>query len=60
MTLRQIDHTAGTVNFRKNFNKRKILEWSAHGALIVFAIWFVTGLVLDYVSHIGAGTPLAP
>jgi len=60
VTLWQIDHTAEKVNLRKNFKKRKTLEWSAYGALIGFTIWFVTGLVLDYVSHIGAGTPLAP
>jgi len=60
VTLRQIDDTVEKVKLKKNFNKRKTLEWSAHGALIGFAIWFVTGLVLDYISHIGADTPLAP
>jgi len=44
-------------------NKRKILVWFAFGALIAFAIWFVTGLVLDYFyyfSHIAKDIPLSP
>jgi hypothetical protein len=32
----------------------------AYSALIAFAIWFVTGLVLDYFSHIGEDIPLLP
>jgi hypothetical protein len=43
-----------------NMNKGKILEWLGYGALIAFAIWFVTGLVLDYFSHIGVNIPLSP
>jgi hypothetical protein len=39
-------------------NKRKILMWLGYGALIAFALWFVTGLVSDYFSHIGVDTPL--
>jgi hypothetical protein len=43
---------------KKNMNKSKILMWLGYGALISFAIWFVTGLVLDYFSHIGVDIPL--
>jgi len=41
-------------------NKSKILQWLGFGALIAFAIWFVTDLVLDYFSHIGVEEPLFP
>jgi hypothetical protein len=40
--------------------KRKILEWMGYGALIVSVIWFVTGLLMDYFSHIGVDMPLLP
>jgi hypothetical protein len=60
VTLPQIDDIVEKVKLRKNFNKRKTLEWSGYGALIAFAIWFVTDLVLDYFSHIGADSPLLP
>jgi len=29
-------------------------------ALIIFVIWFVTGLVMDYYSHIGLDVPISP
>jgi len=29
-------------------------------ALIIFALWFVTGLVMDYYSHMGADIPISP
>ena len=57
VTLRGIDDIVQKVKLRKNL-KRKTLVWSTYGALIAFVIWFVTGLVLDYFSHIGADTPL--
>jgi hypothetical protein len=41
-------------------NKRKLLELLGYGGLIIFAIWFVTGVVLDYFSHIGFDAPLLP
>lgn len=41
-------------------NKRKLLELLGYGGLIAFVIWFVTGLVQDYVSHIGEDIPLLP
>jgi hypothetical protein len=60
VTLRGIDDIVQKVKLRKNLNERKTLVWSTYGALIAFAIWFVTGLVIDYYSHIGADTPLLP
>jgi len=41
-------------------NKSKVLMWLGYGALIAFVIWFVTGLDLDYFSHVGVDTPLEP
>jgi hypothetical protein len=60
VALGRIDDTVEKVKLRKKFNKRKTLVWSGYGALISFVIWFVTSLVLDYFSHIGADTPLEP
>jgi len=57
---RQIDDTIEKVKLRKYFNNRKILGRLGYGALVAFAIWLVIGLVIDYFSHIGADTPLAP
>jgi hypothetical protein len=59
VTLRGIDDIVQKVKLRKNF-KRKTLGWFAYGALTAFAIWFVTGLFLDYFSHIGEDIPLSP
>jgi len=47
----------GSVLFK---NKRKILAGVSYGALIAFAIWFVTGFVMDYYSHIGVDIPISP
>ena len=33
--------------------KTKAPIWLFYGALIGFTIWFVSGLILDYFSHIG-------
>jgi len=60
VTLQGIDHIVGKVKLTKNLNKRKILVRLGYGALVAFAIWFVTGLVLDYYTHIGVDTPLFP
>jgi hypothetical protein len=59
VTIREIDDTVEKVKLRKNLN-RKTLVWSGYGALIAFVIWFVTGLVMDYYSHIGADIPISP
>jgi hypothetical protein len=40
------------------FNKRKIPVSLGYIALII--LWFVTGLVMDYYSHIGADIPISP
>ena len=42
------------------FNKRKIPVSLGYIALIIIALWFVTGLVMDYYSHIGADIPISP
>jgi hypothetical protein len=43
-----------------NMNKRKVLMSLGYGALVAFAIWFVTDLVMDYYSHIGVDIPISP
>jgi cytochrome b subunit of formate dehydrogenase len=45
---------------KKTFNKGKILIWLGYVALIIFVIWFVTGIVMDYYSHIGVDVPISP
>jgi nitrate/nitrite transporter NarK len=52
VTLLGIDDTVQRFKLRNL--KRKILVWSFYGPVITFAIWFVTSLILDYFSHIGA------
>jgi hypothetical protein len=52
VTLLGIGDTVRRVKLRNL--KRKILVWSFYGPVITFAIWFVTSLILDYFSHIGA------
>ena len=61
MTLREIDDTLEKVKLKeKIFNKRKIPVSLRYVALIIFAILFVTGPVIDYYSHIGADIPISP
>ena len=61
MTLWEIDDTVERVKLKeKIFNKRKIPVSLGHVALIIFAIWFVTSLVMDYYSHIGVDMPISP
>ncbi|HXW12232.1 MAG TPA: hypothetical protein VD694_05675 [Nitrososphaeraceae archaeon] len=61
MTLREIDDTVEKVKLKeKIFSIRKIPVSLGYIALIIFAIWFVTGLVMDYYSHIGADIPISP
>jgi len=42
------------------FSKRKIPVSLGYIALIIIALWFVTGLVMDYYSHIGADIRISP
>jgi hypothetical protein len=58
VTLWEIDDIVEKVKL--SLNKKKIFFWSADGALIVFVIWFVTSLALDYFSHIDTDEPLFP
>jgi hypothetical protein len=60
VTLRKTDDTAEEVKLNNDLKKRKILTWLGYGALIAFVIWFVTGLDLDYFSHVGIDTPISP
>ena len=61
MTVREIDDTVGKVKLKdKILKKGKIQVSLGYVALIIFAIWFVTGLVMDYFSHIGVDIPLSP
>jgi hypothetical protein len=60
VTLRKTDDTAEKVKPNNDLKKRKILTWLGYGALIAFVIWFVTGLDLDYFSHVGIDTPISP
>jgi hypothetical protein len=45
---------------KKTFNKGKIVICLGYVALIIFVIWFVKGLVMDYYSHIGVDVPISP
>jgi hypothetical protein len=56
VTSREIDDTVEKVKLNNDLKKRKILTWLGYGALIAFVIWFVTGLDLDYFSHVGIDT----
>ena len=60
VTSREIDDTVEKVKLNNDLKKRKILTWLGYGALIAFVIWFVTGLDLDYFSHVGIHTPISP
>jgi hypothetical protein len=60
VTTREIDDTVKKVKLNNDLKKRKILTWLGYGALIAFVIWFVTGLDLDYFSHVGIDTPISP
>jgi hypothetical protein len=60
VTSREIDDTVEKVKLNNDLKKRKILTWLGYGALIAFVIWFVTGLDLDYFSHVGIDTPISP
>ena len=60
VTTREIDDTVEKVKLNNDLKKRKILTWLGYGALIAFVIWFVTGLDLDYFSHVGIDTPISP
>jgi hypothetical protein len=60
MTLREIDDPVEKVKIKKILKKRKTLVWFGYLALIIFAIWFVTGLDMDYFSHIGQDLPISP
>lgn len=60
VTSREIDDTVEKVKLSNDLKKRKILTWLGYGALIAFVIWFVTGLDLDYFSHVGIDTPISP
>jgi len=55
-----ISHATEILTSLLFWNKRKILMWLTYVGLIAFVIWFVTGLVQDYFSHISADTPLEP
>ena len=41
-------------------NKGRFLSYLGYIGLIIFAIWFLTGLYTDYFSHIGVNPPLEP
>jgi|GEM_PF-4963605 len=41
-------------------NKGRTLSCLGYIGLIIFAIWFLTGLYIDYFSHIGVNPPLEP
>jgi hypothetical protein len=58
VTSRGVDDTVEKVKHNNDLKKRKILTWFGYGALIAFVIWFVTGLVVDYISHVGVDIPL--
>ena len=61
MTVREIDDTVGKVKLKEKILKKGKIQVSlGYVALIIFAIWFVTGLVMDYFSHIGVDIPLSP
>ena len=60
MTLREIDNPVEKIKIKKILKKRKTLVWLGYVALIIFAIWFVTGLDMDYFSHIGQDLPISP
>jgi hypothetical protein len=60
VTSREIDDTVEKVKLNNDLKKRKILTWLGYGALIAFVIWFVTGLDLDYFSHVSIDTPISP
>ena len=60
VTSREIDDTVEKVKLNNDLKKRKILTWLGYGPLIAFVIWFVTGLDLDYFSHVGIDTPISP
>jgi hypothetical protein len=60
VTSREIDDTVEKVKLNNDLKKRKILTCLGYGALIAFVIWFVTGLDLDYFSHVGIDTPISP
>ena len=60
VTSREIDDTVEKVKLNNHLKKRKILTWLGYGALIAFVIWFVTGLDLDYFSHVDIDTPISP
>ena len=60
VTSWEIDDTVEKVKLNNDLKKRKILTWLGYGALIAFVIWFVTGLDLDYFSHVGIDTPISP
>jgi hypothetical protein len=60
VTSPEIDDTVEKVKLNNDLKKRKILTWLGYGALIAFVIWFVTGLDLDYFSHVGIDTPISP
>ena len=60
VTSREIDDTVEKVKLNNDLKKRKIFTWLGYGALIAFVIWFVTGLDLDYFSHVGIDTPISP
>jgi hypothetical protein len=60
VTSPEIDDTVEKVKLNNDLKKRKILNWLGYGALIAFVIWFVTGLDLDYFSHVGIDTPISP
>ena len=60
MTLREIDDTVEKVKIKIILKKRKTLVWLGYVALIIFAIWFLTGLDVDYFSHIGEDLPISP
>jgi hypothetical protein len=57
VTIRKIDDTVEKVKLKeKILNKRRL----GYVALIIFVIWFVTGLVMDSYSHIGVDMPISP
>jgi ABC-type phosphate/phosphonate transport system permease subunit len=55
-----VDDTAEKVKHNNDLKKRRILTWLGYVALIAFVIWFVTGLDMDYFSHLDVDTPILP
>jgi hypothetical protein len=61
VTVREIDDTVGKMKLKEKISSKGKIQISlGYVSLIIFAIWFVTGLVMDYFSHVGVDIPLSP